>query len=93
MKEPIEEDNSVYASIYDKVRKDFKLDLFSLSSVETNEIVFPDNSKITNKLNLSFREPAVKQIKHTYMQDGSVAEYIISYTHWESFKIKIEVEN
>lgn len=92
MKEPIEQDISVYASIYEKIRKDFQVDLFSLPSVETNEIVFPDDSKILNQLGLSFREPAVKQIKHTYLQDGSVAEYIVSYKHWKSFKTKIEVE-
>ncbi|MDU1888216.1 MAG: GntR family transcriptional regulator, partial [Enterococcus faecalis] len=41
---------------------------------------------------LSFREPAVKQVKHSYLADGSVAEYIISYKHWKYFKTKIEVE-
>ncbi|MBX8935384.1 GntR family transcriptional regulator [Enterococcus gilvus] len=92
MKEPISEDLTIYASVYERVRKDFSIDLFSLASVETNEIVFPDNAELLNLLQLSFREPAVKQVKHSYLPDGSVAEYIISYKHWKNFKTKIEIE-
>lgn len=92
VKEPLNKDTNKYASIYEKVRKDFNIDLFSLASVETNEIVFPDNPEILNHLNLSFREPAIKQIKHSYLANKSVAEYIVSYKHWKSFKTKIEVE-
>ena len=68
------------------------IDLFSLASVETNEIVFPEHAELLNLLNLSFREPVVQQIKHSYLADQSVAEYIISYKHWKYFKTKIEVE-
>lgn len=92
MKEPVSSNLDDYKSIYDRVRKDFNIDLFTQASVETNEIVFPNDSFITNSLRLSFREPAVLQEKHTYLSDNSVAEYIISYKHWRSFKTKIEVE-
>lgn len=92
VKEPISNNLAVYASVYERVRKDFDIDLFSLASVETNEIVFPDDAELLNLLQLSFREPAVKQIKHSYLPDGSVAEYIVSYKHWKYFKTKIEVE-
>lgn len=92
VKEPIAKDFSSYASVYEKVRKDFGIDLFSLASVETNEIVFPDDPELLNLLHLSFREPAVKQIKHSYLPNKSVAEYIVSYKHWKYFKTKIEVE-
>ncbi|HAP3815429.1 TPA: GntR family transcriptional regulator [Enterococcus faecalis] len=91
VKEPISKNLSVYSSIYDRVRKDFSVDLFSLSSVETDEIVFSDDPKLLNLLHLSFREPVVKQVKHSYLTDGSVAEYVISYKHWKYFKVKIEV--
>lgn len=90
--ETLLEDPSLFESIYERVRKDYDIDLFSLSSVETNEIVFPENSELLSLLHLSFREPAVKQIKHSYLADRSVAEYIISYKHWRYFKTKIEVE-
>ncbi|MGY3702842.1 GntR family transcriptional regulator [Vagococcus martis] len=92
MKEPISTNLSEYQSIYDRVRKDFGIDLFTQSSVETNEIVFPEDAFITNALELSFREPAVLQEKQTFLPDNSVAEYIVSYKHWKSFKTKIEVE-
>lgn len=92
VKEPLEKELTAYTSVYERIRKDFGIDLFSLASVETNEIVFPDNPELLNLLNLSFREPAVKQIKHTYLPDQSVAEYIVSYKHWRYFKTKIEVE-
>ncbi|MBO0445293.1 GntR family transcriptional regulator [Enterococcus ureilyticus] len=92
VKEPIAKDLSTYASVYERVRKDFDIDLFSLASVETNEIVFPDDPELLHLLQLSFREPAVKQIKHSYLPDGSIAEYIVSYKHWKYFKTKIEVE-
>ena len=92
MKEPIAKNLNRYASVYERVRKDFAIDLFSLASVETNEIVFPDDAELLNLLQLSFREPAVKQVKHSYLADRSVAEYIVSYKHWKYFKTKIEVE-
>lgn len=92
MKEPIQSDWSAYESIYERIRKDFGIDFFSLSSVETNEIVFPDDPELLNLLHLSFREPAVKQEKYSYLPDKSIAEYIISYKHWKYFKTKIEVE-
>lgn len=92
VKEPLTKDFSTYASIYERVRKDFDIDLFSLSSVETDEIIFSDNSELLNLLQLSFREPVVKQVKHSYLADQSVAEYIVSYKHWKYFKTKIEVE-
>lgn len=92
IKQPISSDLTTYESIYERIRKDFDIDLFSLSSIETNEIVFPDEPEILSLLNLSFREPAVQQIKHSYFADKSVAEYIISYKHWKYFKTKIEVD-
>lgn len=92
MKEPISKDLTNYSSVYDRIRIDFGIDLYTLSSVETNEIVFPDDPELLNLLHLSFREPAVKQIKHSYLPDKSVAEYIVSYKHWKFFKTKIEVE-
>ena len=92
MKEPISKDLTLYDSIYDRIRIDFGIDLYTLSSLETNEIIFPDNAELLNLLHLSFREPAVKQIKYSYLPDKSVAEYIISYKHWKFFKTKIEVE-
>lgn len=92
VKEPIDANPDYYASIYERIRKDFSIDLFSLASIETNEIVFPDDPNILNQLNLSFREPAIKQIKHSFLPDKSVAEYIVSYKHWKAFKTKIEVD-
>ncbi|MFB8537808.1 MULTISPECIES: GntR family transcriptional regulator [Enterococcus] len=92
MKQPLADDLSTYTSVYERIRSDFGIDLFSLASVETNEIVFPDDPELLRLLNLSFREPAVKQVKHSYLPDKSVAEYIVSYKHWKYFKTKIEVE-
>lgn len=92
VKEPLDKDLSAYSSIYEKVHKDFGIDLFSMPSIETNEIVFPEDAELSHLLNLSFREPAVKQVKHTYLPDKSVAEYIVSYKHWKYFKTKIEVD-
>ncbi|MBO0432334.1 GntR family transcriptional regulator [Enterococcus sp. DIV0660C] len=92
VKEPLAKDLSAYASVYERVRKDFDIDLFSLASVETDEIIFSDDSELLNLLQLSFREPVVKQVKHSYLADQSVAEYIVSYKHWKYFKTKIEVE-
>ncbi|MDR2977139.1 MAG: GntR family transcriptional regulator [Streptococcaceae bacterium] len=92
VKTPISSDLSTYSSLYKRVRDDFCIDLTSMASIETNEIDFPDNPEILKLLNLSFREPAVKQIKTTYLPDKSVAEYITTYKHWKFYKIKIETE-
>lgn len=91
VKEPISQNLTDYNSIYDKVHRDFGIDLSAMASVETNEIFFPDDAKILNLLSLSFREPVLKQVKQTYLADNRVAEYIISYKHWRYFKTKIEV--
>ena len=92
VKEPINKDLSFYSSVYERINKDFGVDMFALSSVETNEITFPENVELLNLLQLSFREPAVKQIKHSFLPDKNVAEYIVSYKHWKYFKTKIEIE-
>ncbi len=92
MQEPLQKDLSYYKSVYERINKDFGIDMFSLSSVETNEITFPEDVTLLNLLQLSFREPAVKQVKHSYFADKSVAEYIVSYKHWKYFKTKIEIE-
>lgn len=92
MNEPLSKDLSHYASVYERVRKDFDVDLFSLASTETNEIVFPEDAEVLNLLSLSFREPVIKQMKYSYLPDHTVAEYIVSYKHWKYFKTKIEVE-
>lgn len=91
VKFPIKKKES-FSSIYERIRKDFNLDMYSLASVETNEIVFPEDPNILNQLLLSFREPAVIQKKHSYFADGRVAEYVVSYKHWRYFKTKIEIE-
>lgn len=91
VQEPIKK-KEAYASVYERIRKDFDLDMFSLASIETNEISFPEDPDILNQLVLSFREPVVVQKKHSYFADGRVAEYVISYKHWRYFKTKIEVE-
>lgn len=91
VKQPIKK-KEVFSSIYERIRKDFDIDMFSLASIETNEIVFPEDPQILNQLQLSFREPAVMQEKHSYFANGRVAEYVVSYKHWRYFKTKIEVE-
>ncbi|MHC5249128.1 GntR family transcriptional regulator [Enterococcus sp. LJL90] len=91
VKEPLPKDLNAFSSIYEKIRKDFGIDLFSVSSVETDEITFPEDNEILSSLHLSFREPAVKQVKTSFLPDKSVAEYVISYKHWKYFKTKIEV--
>lgn len=91
VKLPIKKKES-FSSIYERIRKDFNLDMYSLASVETNEIVFPEDPNILKQLLLSFREPAVIQKKHSYFADGRVAEYVVSYKHWRYFKTKIEIE-
>lgn len=91
IKEPIQ-DFEAYKSVYKYIHNVFGIDLYSLKSLETNEIVFPEDPNILNHLNLTFREPVIQQIKHSYLNDGSVAEYVISYKHWKYFKIKIETD-
>lgn len=83
---------TAFDSVYERIHQDFGIDMYALASVETNEITFPEDPKILNLLNLSFREPAVKQEKITYLADRSIAEYVLSYKHWRYFKTKIEMD-
>lgn len=92
MKLPIHKKSSEYSSVYDRIKKDFGIDFFSLASEETNEIVFPEDEKIKKILSLSEKDPVVKQKKWSYLKDQTVAEYIVSYKHWRFYKTKIEVE-
>jgi DNA-binding GntR family transcriptional regulator len=92
VKTPLSKNLSDYASVYQKIHDDFGIDFFSMASVETNEIIFPDDAELSHLLNLSFREPAVKQVKQTFLPNRTVAEYVVSYKHWKYFKTKIEVD-
>jgi len=87
------ENLEAFSSVSERVHLDSGVNLFNQSSVETNDIIFPDDPSILNQLRLSFREPVVEQIKTTYLDSNEVAEYTVSYKHWKFYKIKIEVEH
>jgi DNA-binding GntR family transcriptional regulator len=82
-----------YRSIYDRVHKDYGVDLFSMRSVQTDQIIFPPNKEVRDYLLLNSNEPAIVQEKYTYLPDGSIAEYNKSYKHWRYYKIKIETDS
>ncbi|MGL4875908.1 MAG: GntR family transcriptional regulator [Clostridium sp.] len=78
-----------YSSIYDKFKEDFNINLYNSESVETNEICFPTPLEISEYLQIKPLEPTLLQIKHSFLEDGSVAEYVVSYKHWKYFKTQI----
>lgn len=90
--EPVSGKMQDCVSIYERIRKDFGIDFFSLASVEIDEIIYPGDERIKENLQLKENEPVVKQEKITYLNDQSVAEYVVAYKHWKFYKIKIEVD-
>ena len=86
------EDKDHYKSVYKSLSQDFNIHLFDEPFSEIDEIVTPPNQEISRILNLSDREPVVKQTRTSILgsADNKIVEYIVSYKKWDFFKIQYE---
>lgn len=82
-------DPSYYDSIYNRFKSDFSINLYDADSSEINEICFPTDDGIAQLLNMKTNEPTVRQEKKTILEDGTVAEIVISYKKWNYYKIEL----
>ena len=86
LKEP-----SYYESIYEKIRQDSGIDLFSTPSDETTGILFPAPQQVKTLLQLQSEQQPIAYIRrHSYLFDDKAIEYVESYKRWDYFKIKIK---
>lgn len=82
-------DSNYYDSIYRRFKNDFDIHMYDEASQEVNFICFPTEKKIAEYLEMSTGEPTVRQEKKTILQDGTVAEFIVSHKKWDYYKIEI----
>lgn len=83
-------DPSYYESIYEKIRQDSGIDLFSTRIDETTGIVFPVPEQASRLLQLeSVQQPVAFIRRHSYLFDDKVIEYVESYKRWDYFEIQI----
>lgn len=78
-----------YDSIYNRFKSDFDIYLYDEESKETNEICFPTDDRVAELLQMGTNEPTIKQEKKTILQDGTVAEVVVSYKKWNYYKIEL----
>lgn len=84
------EDKDLFQSIYEKLNKDFGIDLYQADSKEITEILLPVPDEERQLLNLNEYEPCALTKRYTYLFDGRTIEYIESYKRWDYFSVKIE---
>ncbi|EDP68771.1 hypothetical protein CAT7_10130 [Carnobacterium sp. AT7] len=78
-----------YDSIYNRFKDDFNIYMYDEESKETNEICFPTDDWVAELLKMGTNEPTIRQEKKTILQDGTVAEVVISYKKWNYYKIEL----
>ncbi|MEG0443872.1 MAG: GntR family transcriptional regulator [Carnobacterium sp.] len=82
-----------YDSIYNRFKSDFNIRMYDQESKETNEIFFPTEKDLAAILLMKENEPTVRQDKKTILQDGTVAEVVVSYKKWNYYKIELSTFN
>lgn len=78
-----------YDSIYNRFKSDFDIYLYDEESKETNEICFPTDAWVAELLQMGTNEPTIRQEKKTILQDGTIAEVVVSYKKWNYYKIEL----
>lgn len=78
-----------YDSIYNRFKSDFNIYMYDEESKETNEICFPTDDWVAKLLQMNTNEPTIRQEKKTILQDGTVAEVVVSYKKWNYYKIEL----
>lgn len=90
IKEETIEDLDAFSSIYEKIKKDFQINLFQADSKEVTEICFPTPPEESALLEIKGDKPTAFIRRHTYLMEKRVVEYIETYKRWEYFSNKIE---
>ncbi|MBT2733081.1 GntR family transcriptional regulator [Carnobacterium sp. ISL-102] len=78
-----------YDSIYNRFKSDFDIYMYDEESKETNEIRFPTDAWVAELLKMGTNEPTIRQEKRTILQDGTIAEIVVSYKKWNYYKIEL----
>ena len=78
-----------YDSIYNRFKTDFGIRMYDQDSKETNEICFPTDETVAKLLEITNPEPTIRQEKRTTLEDGTVAELIISFKKWDYYKFEL----
>ncbi|MFB9769262.1 GntR family transcriptional regulator [Lactiplantibacillus modestisalitolerans] len=80
-----------YESVYERIRQDSGIDLFSTQIDETTAIAFPVPAAERELLQLeNAQQPAAFIRRHSYLFDDTVIEYVESYKRWDYFEIQIK---
>lgn len=82
-------DLSYYDSIYNRFKNDFGIDMYNQDSKEINEVCFPTDEKVADLLCMNTNEPTIRQEKTSILDNGVVAELIISFKKWDYYKFEL----
>lgn len=78
-----------YDSIYNRFKTDFGIRMYEQDSKEINEICFPTDETVAELLEITNPEPTIRQEKKTTLEDGTVAELIVSFKRWDYYKFEL----
>lgn len=82
-------DLSYYDSIYNRFKSDFGIHMYEQDSREIDEICFPTDAKVAEVLRIDTNVPTARQEKVTTLEDGTVAELVVSFKKWNYYKFEL----
>lgn len=82
-----------FASIYKKMEQDYNFHLSTSPSIEYYRILFPTPSYVASVLEMDEQEPTSFAQRTTFLDNGTIVEYIESYKRWDYYCSKVESTN
>lgn len=79
-----------FKSIYKKMELDFNFHLSTSPSIEYYKILFPTPKHVSSLLNINDYEPTSFAERTTFLDNGTIVEYIESYKRWDYYCSKVE---
>jgi len=86
-------DINYYESVYNRFKEDFGIHMHDEAFTETNSICYPTETSIAELLEMDMIEPTVRQERKTVLDDGTVAEFVVSYKRWDYYKIEFSTSS
>ena len=80
-------------SIYKKMEIDHNFHLSTSPTIEYYKILFPTPKYVAHLLNINESEPTSFVERTTFLDNGTIVEYIQSYKRWDYYCSKLESTN
>lgn len=84
-------DPQYYQALYERIKADSDLDLFTAHMTESTEITFPMPQAAAKLLAMTDGDyPAALIKRHSFLPNGSCVEYVETYKRWDYFEVEVE---